>query len=298
VTARAAPARVVVEIDAAAERAVDARSARRLIALELADVAVPSQAPGRAPELFVRVLGREGGALRLELWERGEFNGARALNGAGENPALFARRVALAAAELGRRLARKREALRKREARLEQARLENEQQLRARTQDGPLALRSELGVAVVPKSLWLVGPQATLELTLRGALRLDLAAEAWAGHLEAAGGVALYGVGLGPAYRVPLARWLDWDVAARASALVLQAPATRSLDDVRWQQGSWTARATGSSRLEVRLNRQLRLTVGIEAGALLRSVSFEGEGEQRLRGPWLGSSFGLVVTPR
>ncbi|HYP90384.1 MAG TPA: hypothetical protein VEQ59_19565, partial [Polyangiaceae bacterium] len=107
--ARAAPASVVVEIDLGAERLVDARSARRLVPLELADVALPTTSRG-TPVLFFRVLGRDAGTLRLELWERGEFHGARTLSGAGENPQLVARRVALAAAELGRRLARKREA--------------------------------------------------------------------------------------------------------------------------------------------------------------------------------------------
>jgi hypothetical protein len=294
----AAPAGVVVEIDVAAERLVDARSARRLIALELADVAVPSRSAGRATDLFLRVLGREAGALRLELWERGEFHGARALNGAGENPQLFSRRVALAAAELGRRLARKREAALQREARLELARAERERRRLERTQDGPFALRSELGAAFVPGRLWLVGPRVAVELTLRGPLRLDVAAEAWAGHLQSAGGVALYGVSVGPAYRVALARTVDWDVAARAAALSLQVPAARSLDTVAWQQGSWSAWVGLSNRLELRLSRQLRASLGFEAGPLLRSVSYVGDaGEGRLRGPWLSGALGLVVTP-
>lgn len=287
-----------MEIDGAAERAVDARSARRLIALELSDVVVPSQSGGRATELFVRVLGRDGGNLRLELWERGEFHGARALSRAGENPQLFARRVALAAAELGRRLARKRDAALQREARLKLAREERERRLRERTQDGPVALRSELGFAFVPGRLWLAGPKATGELSLRGALRLDVAAEGWAGHLRSAGGAALYGVSLGPAYRVALAPSVDWDFAARASALSFQAPASRALDRVPDQQGSWTALAALSTRLELRLNRQLRASLGVEAGALLRAVSYVGsEGDERLRGLWGSASFGVVVTP-
>lgn len=289
---------MVVEIDALAERAVDARSARRLIALELSDVVVPSPSVGRRAELFLRVLGREGDSLRLELWERGEFHGARALSRAGENPQLFARRVALAAAELGRRLARKREAALQREARLKLAREQRERQLREQTQEGPVALRSELGFAFVPGRLWLGGSKAATELTLRGALRLDLAAEAWAGHLRAAGGAALYGLSLGPAYRAVLAPRVDWDVAARASALSLQAPAASQLDSVAGQQGTWSALAAISSRLELRLSRQVRASLGVEGGALLRSVSYRGEsGQERLRGPWLSGALGLVVTP-
>lgn len=269
-----------------------------MIALELADVAVPSRSAGRATDLFVRVLGREAGALRLELWERGVFHGARALNGAGESPQLFSRRVALAAAELGRRLVRKREAALAREARLELARAERERRRLERTQDGPFALRSELGGAFVPGRLWLVGPRVALELTLRGPLRLDVAAEAWTGHLQSAGGVALYGVSVGPAYRVAVARSVDWDVAARASALSLQVPAARSLDAVAWQRGSWSAWVGLSNRLELRLSRQLRASLGFEAGPLLRSVSYVGDaGEARLRGAWLSGALGLVVTP-
>src|SRR5258706_16211119 len=124
---------VVIEIDSAAEHWVDARSARRLIPLELSDVDVPPAPALRraAATLFFRVLGRPDGALRVELWERGEFHGARVLSASGENAQLVARRVTLAAAELGRRLSRKRQAQLEREqveeraraaARLEEAR--------------------------------------------------------------------------------------------------------------------------------------------------------------------------------
>ncbi len=289
---------MVVEIDGAAERVVDARSARRLIALELADVAVPALGPARPPVLFVRVLGRDGGNLRLELWERGEFHGARALNGAGENAQLFARRVALAAAELGRRLARKRESTLQRDARLKLAHAARERQRRERTQEGPVALRSELGFAAVPGRLWLVGPRTAGELTLRGPLRLDVAAEAWTGQLQSAGGVALYGLSVGPAYRVVLGPQLDLDAAARASALLLEAPGARSLDAVARQQGSWTALAALSLRLQLRLTRQVRATLGAEGGGLLRTVSYVGDaGDERLRGTWWSGSLGVVITP-
>lgn len=296
--AEAATASVVVEIDGAAERVVDARSARRLVALELSDVAVPARGATRSPELFVRVLGREGGSLRLELWERGEFHGARALNGSGENPQLFARRVALAAAELGRRLARKRAATLQREARLKLQREARERLRLERTQDGPLALRSELSFAAVPDRLWLVGPRVAGELTLRGPLRLDVAAEGWVGRLHAAGGVALYGLSAGPAYRVAVTKHMDWDFAARASALLLQAPGASALDSVSGQQGSWTALAALATRLELRLSRQVRASLGAEGGGLLRSVSYLGDaGDQRLRGVWCSGSLGLVITP-
>ena len=298
-SARAASPGVVVEIDAAAERLVDPRSARRLVPLELSDVAVPVSVVSRgAPVLFFRVLGRPDGSLRIELWERGEYHGARLLGGAGENPQLVARRVALAAAELGRRLARKREAALQRDERLRKAREARAKLLRERTQDGPVALRAELGVGAVPGKLLLFGQRLSGELSLVGPLRLDVGAELWAGSLQPSLGAELQGVGVGPAYRVILTRSLDLDLGLQAAALLVQAPAARSFDAIAAQSSSWTARATGTGRLELRLGRQVRGLLGAEAGALLRSVPYESDaGAERLRGPWWSAGLGLVITP-
>lgn len=299
--AGATPATVLVEIDPAAERVVDARSARRLVPLELADVSVPTAR--RAPVLFFRVVGGPGGTLRIELWDSGEYHGARTLSSAGENPQLVARRVALAAAELGRRLARKRSATQARDARLQKSREERERRARERTQDGPLALRSELAYAAVPGSLWLLGSRLTGELGLRGPLRLDVAAELSVGKLDAGSGPSLrtsfLGLGVGPAYRFALHRALDLDLAASAAAYVLQVPSAGSLDAVSDQHGSWTARASGGARFQVRLTRQVRASLGGELGALLRSVSYTTPAAEplRLQGLWWGASLGVVITP-
>jgi hypothetical protein len=103
---------------------------------------------------------------------------------------------------------------------------------------------------------------------------------------------------LGPAYRVVLSPSIDWDLAARAAAFSFQAPGSHALASVPDQQGSWTAVVTVCQRLELRLNRQLRASLGVEAGALLRSVSYSGEqGDERLRGLWVGGSLGVIVTP-
>lgn len=289
---------VVIEIDGSAERVVDARSARRLIPLELADVAVPTLAPARGADLFFRVLGRESGNLRVELWERGEFHGARSLSGSGESPQLVARRVALAAAELGRRLARKRETALLREARGRLVRAARDRAQRERTQEGPVALRSELVLGGVPDRLWLFGQRLSGELTLRGPLRLDVGADAWTGRLQPRLRTALYGVTLGPAYRVRLGRTVDCDLGLRVAMEILQAPSASSLDAVPGQLGTWTAIAAGATRLELRLTRQVRLAGGLELGGLLRSVSYESDaGTSRLHGLWLASSLGIIVTP-
>ena len=297
-SAHAAPASVVVEIDGAAERLVDARSARRLVPLELSDVALPASGVRGALVLFFRVLGRSDGSLRIELWERGEYHGARVLNGAGENPQLVARRVALAAAELGRRLARKREATLARDERLRKARAKIADEQRERTQDGPVALRAELALGAVPGKLWLFGQRLNGELSRRGPLRLDVGAELWTGSLTPGLGTQLEGVSLGPAYRLSLARGLDLDLGLHAAALLVQVPEARSLDALPAQTSSWTARLTLAPRLELRLGRQVRALLGAEAGALLRSVPYETEqNSERLHGVWWGASLGLVVTP-
>jgi len=295
--ARATPASVLVEIDSAAERLVDARSARRLVPLELADVRVPSSGRG-APVLFFRVLGRESATLRVELWERGEFHGARTLSGAGENPQLVARRVALAAAELGRRLSRKREATLAREERQRQTREARERMLQSRTIEGPLALRAELAAGAVPGRLWLVAERLTAELSLHGRLRLDVGAELSGGALHPGLPLELQGLSVGPSMRQVLTRSLDLDWGLRAAAFVVQVPGASSLDGIAQQQGSWTASLTASSRLELRLTRQVRAALGLEAGGLLRSLRYAAADEdQRLRGVWIGGSLGVVITP-
>jgi hypothetical protein len=297
--AHASVTNIVVEIDGAAERLVDARSARRLVPLELSDVHVPAGAVRPATALFFRVLGRSDGWLRIELWERGEYHGQRALSARGENPQLVARRVALAAAELCRRLARKREAALARDERLRQSREAREKLERERTQEGPLALRSELGFAATPGQLRLFGARLAAEVSLRGPLRLDLGAELWGGRLKPELDVLLEGVNLGPAYRLVLTPQLDLDVAGRAAALLLQAPEARSLDAVLEQNSSWTARIDAAARLELRLSRQVRVALGGELGALLRSVPFVTPQREprRLEGVWWGASLALVVTP-
>lgn len=295
--ADAAPAGVLVEIDGAAERLVDARSARRLVPLELSDVAVPST--GRAtPVLFFRVLGRDAATLRVELWERGEFHGARTLSGAGENPQLVARRVALAAAELGRRMARKRAATLAREERLRLSREARARERRTRTLEGPFAVRSELGVGFVPRRLWVLGERLSAELSLHGRLRLDVGAELWGGSLEPGITVELQGASLGPGFRQPLTRALDVDFGLKAAAFIVQAPGTSTLDGIAGQAASWTSLLNLTSRLELRLSRQVRAAWGVEVGGLLRPLSYAtAEHDERLRGIWLGSSLGVVITP-
>ncbi|HYP90261.1 MAG TPA: hypothetical protein VEQ59_18950, partial [Polyangiaceae bacterium] len=163
---------------------------------------------------------------------------------------------------------------------------------------GPLALRSELGFATVPGKLWLLGQSVSAEVSLRGALRLDVAAQLWGGSLDPGLRVELQGIDAGPAYRLVLTRALDLDLSLRGAAFVVQAPAASRLDGIAGESGSWTALVAGASRLELRLSTHVRAALGVQGGALLRSVPYSaGSRDERLRGAWLSGSLGVVITP-
>ena len=87
---------VLVEIGDSAESILDARATRRLVQLELSEIDVPAASGNkraRAP-LFFRVIKVEQD-VRVELWERGEYHGARVVSGSNAAGQLGARRVAL-----------------------------------------------------------------------------------------------------------------------------------------------------------------------------------------------------------
>ena len=140
-------AAVLVEIGDSAESLLDARATRRLVQLELSEIDVPPASGNkraRAP-LFFRVVLVEPD-VRVELWERGEYYGARVVSGSNAAGQLGARRVALAAAELARRLQRKRQVQAERERVAELSRAAEAAREARRALDGPLALRSSLEV--------------------------------------------------------------------------------------------------------------------------------------------------------
>lgn len=292
-------ASVVIEIDPAAERHVDARSTRRLVPLELADVTVPPapEAGSERAALFFRVLGQADRTLLVELWERGTFHGARTLVLSQENAQLVARRVALAAAELGRRLAQLRLAELERRRNTERLRLARQRLLAERTRDGPRALRSELALGGT-RGFWSFGPRLAAELHVHRRLRLDTSAELGFGRTEPALPAAVYGLAMGPAQRFVLSNIFQVDAALDAGALLLRIPGAARLDGLAHQDASWSARVRGALRFELRLSRETRALAGVELGVLLRSVRYwASESEHELSGSWLGASFGLVTTP-
>jgi hypothetical protein len=74
----------------------------------------------------------------------------------------------------------------------------------------------------------------------------------------------------------------------------------QSVDAILDQNETWSTRAVGVLRVEPRLSRQMRLSLGADAGLLLRQVRFESltGSAERLHGAWLGLGIGLVFTPR
>lgn len=297
------PARLVIEIDAQAERLVDARAARRLVALELSDVEIPPGRFGklgaRAPALFYRVLGRPAGALRVELWERGEFYGARSVSGSG-SARLRSRRVALAAVELARRLRQRRTA----EERREQARLaaEREQALRrARAGSGFAVEAAAAGAIVGPGDMWLAGPGLAARISASEALRLDLGA-AWLGGAAPAAEsshVQWLELRVGPAYTFTPDAPLRIGLGLEMAAAVVRIGGVPEVDAIPGESATWSARAALALRLEPRLGDRAFLSFGPSFGVVLRPmpvVDPDG-GRHELGGVWMGMAAGVVLDP-
>ena len=298
--ARGAPA--LVEIADSAESLLDARATRRLVQLELSEIDVP-QARGsrraRAP-LFFRVVLIERD-VRVELWESGEYYGARVVLGSNAAGQLGARRVALAAAELARRLQKKRQLQAARERAAELARAAEAARAARRAFDGPLALRSTLEIATIGAlSATLAGPRLLGQWTFARGARVE-AGFAWlAGSAPAAANSEWLELSLSPLQRVSPTETLDVDLGLTVAAAWLRLGNVRGVDDIADQNETWSARAAAVLRIEPRLSRQLRLSLGADAGLLLRPVRFESVSgsAERLHGAWLALGVGVVFTPR
>ena len=245
-----AASRVVVEIDTRAEKAVKARLTRRLIALEIREVEVPpapgEEAPGRDRSLFVRVVGAEDGRLRVELWEHGVFHGARHLSTSTESSQrLRSRRIALAAAELARRLRRQRlaEAFRRAQdyARDDKAKI----QTGAPPPVARVALRAATHAAAVgPGNLYLAGPELAGVIRSRSGASLQLSM-GWlfgtAPPLAGSTGVRWLEVAVTPSYTAALGRGVELDVGAAAAAAALNFSGAAAVDDIPGQPATWSA---------------------------------------------------------
>jgi len=293
---------VVVEIGDSAESLLDARATRRLVQLELSEIDVPPAMGNKRAHalLFFRIV-QVDRDVRVELWERGEYHGARVVLGSNAAGQLGARRVALAAAELARRLQKKRQLQAARERIAELARAEQAAREARRALDGPLALRASLEVATIGEfSATLVGPRLLGQWTFARRARIE-AGFAWlAGSAPAAAKSEWLELSVAPMQRIALAETLDLDAGLSVAAAWLRLAKVSGVDGISGQNETWSARASAVLRLEPRLSRQLRLSLGGEAGLLLREVPFQSlsGSAERLHGAWLGLGVGVVFTPR
>jgi hypothetical protein len=298
--AQAADTDAVVEIDDSLGDAIDARAARRLIRLELADVDLrPPNGARRPAALFFRVL-RSGPDLRVELWDRGEFHGARIISSTKAEGPLVARRVALAAAELARRLQKKRLSAAERERANDLRRSAERQREQALTVEGPFAVRTSIeGASIASFAGAMVGPSAHAEFSIHRATRLDLGAAWLLGAANDHSKLEWFELSLGPSQRFKLSGGLDLDVGAEAAFAVTHFGHVRAVDDISSERETWTARTAALVRLEPRLTRRLRLSIGGSFGLVLRRMPYLPVRADRelLGGVWLGLGVGVVLTP-
>lgn len=214
---------------------------------------------------------------------------------------MSARRVALAAAELARRLQKKRQLLAERE-RLEQARREANRAREARLAlEGPFALRpSALIAGVGGLSSVLAGPRLLGQWSFAPRTRLDAGFSWLAGSAPDSARTEWLELSVSPSRRVSLSETLELDLGVNVAAAWIRLGRVRGVDAIPDQSETWSARAAALVRLEPRLTRQLRLSIGAEAGLLLREVPFSplAGGTDRLHGAWLGLDLGVVFTPR
>lgn len=293
---------VVVEISPAAGEVLNDGATRRLIHLELAEIKVapnPIRQDSGGLTLFYRLVLTPAGELRIELWELGEFYGARRVSTAHGDKKLLARHIALATAELAQRLSRAhsqkakqlelqaRRDLEERRARLERTRRER------------WALVSQAGAAWLPDAeAGLAGPRLGFQLNHPHRGRVEWSA-AW-----------LFGTVTG----IPEVRGIEWlEVRAApqlrfdaqslaagfefaAAAVTLGGPV--SVDATPNQRQTWSARAGLHFEFQPRIAEQVRLHVGAQASYLLRNIPVTTETTtERIRGPWFGLNLGVVIEP-
>ena len=298
----------MVEFDSRADKLLKARLTRRLIAMELDEVDVPARPDldSRTSErsLFVRVLGIEEGTLLVEIWEQGELYGQREVTvDAAASQTLSARRIAMATAELARRMRRKRLAEEARRAREAERRAAEAAAASRRAEGVRLVMRSGVtGAAVGPSDFWLAGPELDAGLQLGPSAKIQLGMAWLFGGVPALAGAARtrwFEVSLTPSYGFQLDQGLELDVGATAAAAAMHLTGVAAVDDIEGQLDTWSARAAARFELGVELSPLARLQLGPQVGAVLRRVVVEDEDgrRRRLGGPWLGFALSLTLDP-
>lgn len=294
----------MVEVTKRAEKRVDAPLARRLIELELADVEIPPRVddPPRTPTVFVRVLAPDADRLHVELWDRGEFHGARRVSATGSLQ-LRARRIALGAAELARRLRHKRLAKARRVAEERAARAAELARLEREKRPDDLAIEGSARVATLGgKDALIAGPGLTLSQRLDDGFRVGLGSSWLAGPYPAAAAspaLRWFELELSAARSVRLAPQWDLTLGASAAAASVSVDGTTRVDDISGQTDTWSARAAVSVGADVRLGRGVWLGVAPEVGGVLRPIPVVDAAADRhdLGGLWLGLRVAVALDP-
>lgn len=288
-----AQSRAFVEIGDTDER-VNPAVLRRLVALELSDISVPASPRSAGEEeatLHCRVL-PEDGALRVEVWSKGESAGTRRVSLQG-TPALVARRVALAAAELARRLAHQRQAEARR---LERELLEAERSSRAvseKHRKERLALATRARAVGLLEGAYLGGPSIAAQLNGDHPLRVELGTSWLAGEITALRAKSLWStveLHVTPAYVLPLGGATDVVVGVPMHAGWVQAGA--ALSRTEGERDAWMLRAGLEVRVQPRLSSGLRLDLGVGAGAVMRGIRLQDPTDPVSSPGRLGGSFG------
>jgi hypothetical protein len=294
---------VVVEISPKAERFVDGRLTRRLVEIELSDTELPPRPheSGR-PSVYFRVLATSPDTLRVELWDKGVFYGARRL-GSHDVKELVARRIALAASALLRDM-KSRRATEDRAAEEERRAREQEHAALVEARRWP-AIVVEPGLeggAVGSGDLLLAGPELAGQVRFRNGTRIGLHGGWLFGAVPAASGSAVarwLELGVSPVHAFRVSPGFDLGIGLTAAAAALHFTRVQGVDDISGQLDTWSARAALRLLAEPRLGPRARLSLGPEIGATLRRVALVDEaGERhRLGGLWLGVTLGVALDP-
>jgi hypothetical protein len=299
---------VTVEIGSDVDTLVDAPLARRLIRLELADVELPKvndgagqrssrQSPSGMPRaadevVFVRLL-RQGDGLVVELWARGELSGERRL-AVSSNEQHQARRVALASAELARRL---------REVRMVERQRLLRQHLAPNPETTPLYLTkvNVEGFAGVGAAMWfdanavLVGPRLYLGVVTESGVGMGFTGGAFTSTAPSV--VRSWTeLGLRPNWQLALGRHFELALGLDLAAGVVEIAPTATFPGSEVSHQTWQAKLGLDVQLQWLVSPRVNLVLAPEAALFARQLRIERqETSDTLDGGWLGVSLGALV---
>ncbi len=303
--AQAAPPKVVVEITPKAQKRLDAQLARRLIKIELGDIDVPPRPTDPYPQamstVFFRVLVPAPDRLHVELWDRGDFYGARRVSVTG-SARLRSRRIALGAAELAWRLRQRRLVQARRIEQEEQRALAAEQQAERERRLQGVTLTAGAKGAFVSSAGWLAGPELSGGYRFLGGSRAALSLGAYTGQasdIDGSPGWRWLEAGLRGGHGFRLGEQTDLAVGAEVAAAAVRVTEVPSVDGVSGQSDTWSARAGLNLRFEQRVGSKAFLAMGPDLGVALRPVPVvDALGDkQSLGGVWLGLGAELALSP-